>query len=301
LISISEIRNIFRGKVSLNEPLAPFTTFRIGGVADYYVEPEDAQDVLSIVNYMSSKGLPLYVMGNGSNILISDDGIRGVVINLEKNFSYLKHEENKIVSGSGVKMAKFADFAIKNNYAGVEMLAGIPATIGGALVMNAGAYGGETSTYVNEVTVVINGTIKHFSKDECGFVYRNSNLKSSIILQAEFNLPSGNKEELMKHRKELLLKRNEAQPVEIPNAGCIFKNPENNFAAKLIEESGMKGRSYGGAMVSEKHANFILNHNNAKANDVLELVRIIKKAVREKTGVELEMEVKLVGFEEVMN
>ncbi len=301
MISISEIRNIFRGKVSLNEPLAPFTTFRIGGVADYYVEPEDAQDVLSIVNYMSSKGLPLYVMGNGSNILISDDGIRGVVINLEKNFSYLKHEENKIVSGSGVKMAKFADFAIKNNYAGVEMLAGIPATIGGALVMNAGAYGGETSTYVNEVTVVINGTIKHFSKDECGFVYRNSNLKSSIILQAEFNLPSGNKEELMKHRKELLLKRNEAQPVEIPNAGCIFKNPENNFAAKLIEESGMKGRSYGGAMVSEKHANFILNHNNAKANDVLELVRIIKKAVREKTGVELEMEVKLVGFEEVMN
>lgn len=285
----------------MNEPLAPFTTFRIGGVADYYVEPEDAQDVLSIVNYMSSKGLPLYVMGNGSNILISDEGIRGVVINLEKNFSYLKHEENKIVSGSGVKMAKLADFAIKNNYAGVEMLAGIPATIGGALVMNAGAYGGETSTYVNEVTAVINGTIKHFSKEECGFVYRNSNLKSLIILEAKFNLLSGNKEELMKRRKELLLKRNEAQPVEISNAGCIFKNPENNFAAKLIEESGMKGRSYGGAMVSEKHANFILNHNNAKANDVLELVRIIKKAVREKTGVELEMEVKLVGFEEVMN
>lgn len=301
MISISEIRNIFRGKVSLNEPLAPFTTFRIGGVADYYVEPEDAQDVLSIVNYMNSKGLPLYVMGNGSNILISDEGIRGVVINLEKNFSYLKHEDNKIISGSGVKMAKLADFAIKNNCAGVEMLAGIPATIGGALVMNAGAYGGETSTYVNEVTAIINGTIKHFGKEECGFVYRNSNLKSSIILEAIFNLPSGNKEELMKRRKELLLKRKEAQPVEIPNAGCIFKNPENNFAAKLIEESGMKGKSYGGAMVSEKHANFILNHNNAKANDVLELVRIIKKAVREKTGVELEMEVKLVGFEEVMN
>jgi len=299
LISITEIQKIFKGRISLNEELASYTTFRIGGVADYFVEPTDADDVLNIINYVSKQDIPFYVLGNGSNILISDEGIRGVVINLISGFSYIKNDEGYVTSGSGVKLAKFVDYSIQNGYAGVEMLAGIPATVGGALVMNAGCYGGETAEYVTHVTLVRDGKLIVQSKQQCEFGYRKSNLKGTVVLEAKFKLPLGLREETSKKRRELLLKRNESQPVEIPNAGCVFKNPKGQYAAILIEESGLKGLTYGGAMVSTKHANFIVNINNASANDVIELVKIIRKTVYEKTGIELDMEVKLVGFEEV--
>lgn len=300
MISITEIQKIFKGRITLNEPLAPFTTFRIGGVADYFVEPADAEDALNLIRYINKQSMPYYVMGNGSNILISDKGIRGVVINLESAFNYLKHENDTVISGAGVKIARFVDYCIQNGYAGVEMLAGIPATVGGALVMNAGAYGGETSDHVDFVKVIKDEVLTVLKKEDCGFRYRNSDLRKMIVLEAGFRLPAGNKDELIKRRKELILKRNEAQPVEIPNAGCVFKNPKDSKAAILIQECGLKGRSFGGAMVSEKHANFIVNYDNASANDVIELVKIVRKNVLEKTGIELEMEVKLVGFEEVM-
>lgn len=299
MISISEIQSLFKGRIALNEQLARFTTFRIGGVADYFVEPSDIDDVINIVKYANSHGIPYYVMGNGSNIIISDEGIRGIVINLETSFNYLRHENEMIIAGAGVKLAKFVDFCIQNSYAGVEMLAGIPATVGGALFMNAGAYGGETADHVTEVKVIKNEKLKVLSKEDCGFRYRNSNLKNTVILEATFKLPNGNKEEISQRRKELILNRNQAQPVEIPNAGCIFKNPKDNKAAKLIDECGLKGAKYGGAMVSTKHANFIVNYDNAKAHDVIELVKIVKSTVHEKTGIDLEMEVKLIGFEEV--
>ena len=298
MISIAEIKKVFRGKISLNERLAPFTTYRIGGVADYYVEPVDACDALNILNYAIGKGIPHYVMGNGSNVLISDDGIRGIVINLESGFAYLKHENGKVIAGAGVKMAKFVDFCIQNNYAGVEMLAGIPATVGGALVMNAGAYGGEMADCVTEVQVVKNGEIVRLAKKECGFMYRNSKLRQAIVLEGVFELPKGDPAEISKRRKELLLKRNEVQPVDIPNAGCVFKNPKDNYAAKLIDECGLKGKSSGGAMVSPKHANFIVNFDNATSDDVIELIRLVRKTVKEKMGIDLELEVKLIGFTE---
>lgn len=300
MISITEIQKIFKGRITLNEPLAPYTTFRIGGVADYFVEPLDAEDTVNLIRYINKQSMPYYVMGNGSNILISDEGIRGVVINLEGAFKYLKYENDTVISGAGVKIARFVDYCIQNSYAGVEMLAGIPATVGGALVMNAGAYGGETSDHVDSVTVIKDEELTVLRKEDCGFRYRNSDLRKTIVLEAGFRLPAGNKEELVKRRKELILKRNESQPVEIPNAGCIFKNPKDNKAAILIQSCGLKGRSFGGAMVSEKHANFIVNCNNATANDVVELVKIVRKTVMEKTGIELGMEVKLVGFEEVL-
>lgn len=298
MISTAEIKKIFKGNISLNKKLAPLTTFRIGGVADYYLEPIDVNDVLNIMKYINDKNIPYYVIGNGSNILISDEGIRGVVINLEKGFNYLKHLNGIIVSGAGVKLAKFVDFCIQNNYAGVEMLAGIPATMGGALAMNAGSYGGEIADYVAEVTVVRDDGLKTLNKEECGFIYRNSKLKNWIVLEAKFKLPSGKSDEIIKIRKELLLKRNAVQPVEIPNAGCIFKNPEGGYAAVLVEKCGLKGLKNGGAMVSPKHSNFIVNYNNASANDVIELIKKVKEKVKEKFGVELQLEVKLVGFEE---
>jgi UDP-N-acetylmuramate dehydrogenase len=299
LISITEIKENFRGKISLNERLAPYTTFRIGGVADYYVEPADSQDLLNIIIYLHRKEFPYYIMGNGSNVLISDQGIKGVVINLEKGFSYLKHEKGSIIAGAGVKLARFADFCIQNSYAGVEMLAGIPATLGGALIMNAGAYGGEISTYITEVEIIRNEEIILLNKQACGFVYRNSTLKDSIVIEGRFRLPAGKPAEISKIRKELMLKRNASQPVEIPNAGCIFKNPKDNFAAKIIEDCGLKGASFGGAMVSPKHANFIVNYNNASAHDVIELIHIVRKKVNEKFGIHLDLEIKLVGFEQV--
>jgi UDP-N-acetylmuramate dehydrogenase len=299
LISISEIQKVFRGRISLNEPLARFTTFRIGGEADYFVEPVDAEDVVSIVKYANRQGIPFYVMGNGSNILISDEGIKGIVINLEAAFNYLKQEGDSIITGAGVKIAKFVDYCIQKGFGGIEMLAGIPATVGGALVMNAGCYGGETADHVTELTVVKNEKIQKLKKEDCGFKYRSSNLKGTVVMEARFDLPKGIPEELNKRRKELILSRNESQPVEVPNAGCVFKNPADNKAAILIDKCGLKGVKFGGAMVSIKHANFIVNFDNATANDVVELVKIIKKTVKEKTGIELEMEVKLIGFEEV--
>lgn len=297
MISISEIRKFFKGRISLNEPLARFTTFRIGGNADYYAEPLDEQDVLNLVKYLDSQGIPFYVMGNGSNVLINDEGIRGVVMNLESSFSYLKTKDERIIAGAGVKVAKFADYVINKDFAGAEMLAGIPATVGGALVMNAGAYGGQMSDYVTEVKVVKDGELQVLSKQSCRFSYRNSALKQTVVLEGTFMFPRGDASELLRRRKELLQKRNEAQPVEIPNAGCIFKNPEGDFAARLIEECGLKGYSIGGAKISEKHANFIVNFNRATSEDVLKLIREAKKMVKEKTGIELELEVKLIGFE----
>ena len=299
MISITDIKQFFKGSISLNEPLARFTTFRIGGEADYLVEPVDPADLLNILKYCSSKHMPYYVMGNGSNILISDEGIRGVVINLEAGFNYLRNEDGRIITGAGVKLAKFVDYCIQNNYAGVEMLAGIPATVGGALIMNAGCYGGETSTYVSEVQVIRNENILSLSHEQCGFRYRNSNLKDTVIMQAAYTLPEGKKEELAKKRKEFIVKRNESQPVEIPNAGCIFKNPAGHHAAVLIEECGLKGLTVGEAMVSEKHANFIVNFGNATAHNVIDLVKQIQKTVKKKKNVSLELEVKLIGFEEV--
>ncbi|MEO8513210.1 MAG: UDP-N-acetylmuramate dehydrogenase [Ignavibacteria bacterium] len=299
MISISEIQSIFKGRIALNEPLARYTTFRIGGEADYYVEPSDIDDVVNIVKYANKQGIPYYIMGNGSNILISDEGIKGIVINLESAFNYLKNTDGVVTAGAGVKIARFVDYCIQNNYAGVEMLAGIPATVGGALVMNAGCYGGETADFVTEVKVIKKEKLKSLSKEECGFNYRSSDLKNTVVLEASFKLAMGDKEELNRKRKEFIVHRNQAQPVEIPNAGCIFKNPKDHKAAILIQESGLKGTKYGGAMVSTKHANFIVNYDNATAHDVIELVKVIKSKVHEKTGVDLEMEVKLVGFEEV--
>ncbi len=293
-----EILKYFKGKLRKNEKLAPFTTFRIGGPADFYAEPLDAEDLLSLLKYISDYKKQFCIIGNGSNILVSDEGYRGFVINLEKGFSNLEHKDGKIICGAGVKLAIFVEFCINHCYGGVEMLAGIPGTMGGALIMNAGAYGGKISDYLESVKAIKNNELITIPKELCGFEYRNSILQKMIVLEGIFSLPQGNREELSLIRKQLILKRNQSQPVELPNAGSIFKNPEGNYAAKLIAECGLKGMKCGGAMISTKHSNFIVNYDRASANDVLELIKIIRTKVKELTGINLELEVKLVGFEE---
>ena len=298
MINIEDIRKFFRGCIVLNESLSKYTSFRIGGPADYYLEPEDKDDTVAIVNYFQDHRLPFLMMGKGSNMLVSDDGIRGAVINLEEGLRDIHVDGGRVIVEAGVSMARFVDFCIQCSYKGVEMLPGIPGTIGGAIIMNAGAYGGEISDYIVDVDVLRGGTVITVSKEQARFSYRHSGFEGDIILSASFKLPEGDKAEIMKQRRELLIKRNRAQPVNFPNSGSMFKNPQGNYAAKLIEEGGLKGARIGNAQISEKHANFIVNLGNARAHDVLSLLELARDTVLKKFGIKLELEVKLIGFSE---
>jgi UDP-N-acetylmuramate dehydrogenase len=205
-------------------------------------------------------------------------------------------EDDLVVVDAGMTLARFVDFCIQRGFQGVEMLPGIPGTIGGAVMMNAGAYGGEISNHIVEIEVLRGGSITRVRKEDAGFSYRKSGFAGDIILGASFRLPAGDKAEVMKVRRELLLKRNQAQPVNLPNSGSMFKNPQGNHAAKLIEEAGLKGKRIGNAQISEKHANFIVNLGGATALDVLGLIEAARAAVLKRTGIRLELEVKLLGF-----
>jgi UDP-N-acetylmuramate dehydrogenase len=303
LIALDDIRKSFKGKISINEPLSKYTTFRVGGTADIYLEPNDKEDAIAIISYLQKMKIPRFIMGNGSNILISDEGIQGAVINLEFGFNKInyKPECELITAGAGIKLAQFVDYSISQNKSGVEMLAGIPGTLGGAIIMNAGAYGGEISEYLIDVLVIRDGSLLTIPKNEAGFEYRNSALQNDVVLEATFKLPEGIKEDLKISRRETMLKRNNSQPVQLPNAGSIFKNPKGTFAAKLIEECGLKGLKIGGAEVSALHANFIVNISNAKANDILLLAEEVRTRVFNKTGIMLEYEIKLLGFDVIKN
>lgn len=297
VIALEDIRNSFNGRLELNEPVAKHVTFRIGGSADIYLEPLDKQDALGLFRYLKEAEIRYVLLGNGSNVLISDEGIRGAVVNLEAGFNYLRFEEGVTTAGSGVKLAKFVDFCITNGRGGAEMLAGIPGTLGGAIMINAGAYGGEIADYMLDVELIRDGKLVRINKEQGGFGYRTSGLLRDIVLEATFRFPEGLPDPLKQKRRELLVKRNASQPVNFPNAGSIFKNPPENFAAVLIQECGLKGRRIGGAEISELHANFIVNVDNATAKDVLALIREARSAVRERFGITLELEVKLIGFD----
>ena len=298
MFSVEKIREFFRGNISISEPLARFTTFKIGGPADYYLEPKDREDLINLIKYLKEIKYPYLIIGNGSNVLISDEGIRGAAINLEFGFTKIQINKNNVFAEAGIRLSKLVDVCIENSLVGMENLAGIPGTLGGAILMNAGAYGGEISNFIKTVEVVDDVEIKFLTKEECGFTYRKSSLERKIILSAEFELPFGDKAKARERRKELLIKRNQSQPVDVPNAGSIFKNPVGNYAGRLIEQAGLKGLTIGGAKVSEKHANFIVNFNNASANDVIELMKVIQETVFNKFGILLEPEIKMIGFDQ---
>ena len=298
MFSVEKIREFFRGNISISEPLARFTTFKIGGPADYYLEPKDREDLINLIKYLKEIKYPYLIIGNGSNVLISDEGIRGAAINLEFGFTKIQINKNNVFAEAGIRLSKLVDVCIENSLVGMENLAGIPGTLGGAILMNAGAYGGEISNFIKTVEVVDDVEFKFLTKEECGFTYRKSNLERKIILSAEFELPFGDKAKARERRKELLIKRNQSQPVDVPNAGSIFKNPVGNYAGRLIEQAGLKGLTIGGAKVSEKHANFIVNFNNASANDVIELMKVIQETVFNKFGILLEPEIKMIGFDQ---
>ncbi len=296
MFSVEKVKKFFKGNIFLSEPLSRFTTFRIGGPADYYLEPKDGEDLVNLIRYLKEIKYPYIIIGNGSNVLISDEGIRGAAINLEFGFNKIEVNKNKVYAEAGIRLSRLVDVCIEHSLVGIENLAGIPGTLGGAILMNAGAYGGEISDHIKKVEVLDGVDIKFLTREECGFAYRKSNLEGKIILSAEFELPFGDRIKAKERRRELLLKRNQSQPVEIPNAGSIFKNPPGDYAARLIEQAGLKGLTSGGAKVSEKHANFIVNFNNASANDVIELMKIIQETVYQKFGIMLDPEIKMLGF-----
>lgn len=296
MVSLIDIKQFFRGHIAIHEPLSKYTSMRVGGPADYYLEPADKEDLVEIIRYFQRHDFPFMTIGKGSNLLISDEGVRGAAINLEEGLSDVRLEGDLVIAESGARLAKFVDFCVQNSLAGVEMLAGIPGTVGGAIVMNAGAYGGETADHLVEVEVLRDGEIRRVRKEEGEFTYRRSGFARDVVLSASFRLPKGNKEELQNRRRELLIKRNESQPVQLPNSGSMFKNPPGNFAAKLIEQAGLKGKRIGNAQISEKHGNFIVNLGGATASDVLRLLELAKRTVYQNTGIQLEPEVKLIGF-----
>lgn len=296
MLSLEHIRSICSGEIHISEALAPMASFRIGGPVDIYIEPATTSELAELVRYFRRVDAPYVILGNGSNLLISDEGIRGVALNIERHFSDLRIDDGIVTAGAGARLSKFVDFCVRHSLAGSEMLAGIPGTLGGAVIMNAGAYGGEISDHMLDVTVLREGEVLTLGKKEAGFRYRGSDLRDDIVLSARFRFPEGDEDQLKARRKELLLKRNAAQPVNYPNAGSIFKNPEGDHAARLIEACGLKGYTVGGAQVATLHANFIINTGGATAADVLAVIRHVRRTVQEHTGVRLELEIRLLGF-----
>jgi UDP-N-acetylmuramate dehydrogenase len=296
MISLSDIQKILRGNIAVDEPMRKYTWMKVGGPADFYIEPMDKDDLMAIVDYFHTHNYSWMVLGRGSNVLVSDEGIRGAVINVEHALSKIYIEGGLVIAEAGVWLTKFVDFCIQNELTGVEMLAGIPGTIGGAVVMNAGSHGGEIADHLVEVEVIRNGHTQQVKSENAQFAYRRSGFDQDVVLSASFKLQQGDKELLSARRRELILRRNETQPLEFPNLGSMFKNPPNTFAAKLVEQAGLKGKRAGNAQISEKHANFIINLGDAKAEDVVKLIDLVKRTVYQNSGVMLELEVKMVGF-----
>ena len=285
-------------KVLVNEPMASHTTFRIGGPADYFVMPETVEELANVLKLCKEENTPYFILGNGSNLLVGDKGFRGVVIQLYKNFDGLSMEGTKITVKSGAMLIRVAKEAGKAGLTGLEFASGIPGTIGGAMVMNAGAYGGEMKDVVTSVTVLTkDGDIKTLSGDEMNFRYRGSVVEDEgyIVLEAVMELKEGNLEEIQARMDELSVQRRTKQPIEYPSAGSTFKRPEGYFAGKLIQDAELRGYQVGGAQVSEKHCGFVINAGGATAADVMQLMQDVSDKVMEQFGVTLEPEVKRIG------
>ena len=285
-------------KVLANEPMASHTTFRIGGPADYFVMPETVEEVAAVLRLCKEEEIPYFILGNGSNLLVGDKGFRGVVIQLYKNFDGLQIEGTTVTAKSGAMLIRVAKESGKAGLTGLEFASGIPGTIGGAMVMNAGAYGGEMKDVVSAVTVLTkDGEIKTLTGDEMNFRYRGSVVEDEgyIVLEAVMELKEGNLEEIQARIEELSIQRKTKQPIEYPSAGSTFKRPEGYFAGKLIQDAGLRGYQVGGAQVSEKHCGFVINAGGAAAADVMQLMQDVSDKVYAQFGVTLEPEVKRIG------
>ena len=280
------------------EPMKNHTTFRIGGPADALALPKTPEEVAEVVRFCHEHAQPYYVLGNGSNLLVSDEGYRGLVLQLYRNFNDIQVNGETITVQAGAMLAAVARTAYQTGLTGLEFASGIPGTIGGAVVMNAGAYGGEMKNVLKEVTVLTKeGEVLVIPAKALELGYRTSVIPKNgwIVLGAVLQLEKGDQEQILARMEELKEQRITKQPLDLPSAGSTFKRPEGYFAGKLIMDAGLRGFTVGGAQVSEKHCGFVVNRGNATAADVWKLICEVKRRVKEMTGVELEPEVKLLG------
>lgn len=293
-----EFKNKNVGKLLINEEMKNHTTFEIGGPVDLMVIPETEEQVKEAVSICRAEKLPYLIIGNGSNLLIKDGGIRGVVIKLNDGFNKIEVEGNRIYAQAGALLNAVSRVAMEESLAGLEFATGIPGALGGAMTMNAGAYGGEMKDVVESVRILDKtGKVKELSNGEMDFRYRGSKVadNSLIVLEVVFKLEVGNKDEIKLKINDLTEKRTSKQPLKYPSGGSTFKRPEGYYAGKLIDDSGLRGLRYGGAEVSKKHCGFVINAKDASCQDVLRLVEVIKKTVKDTFGVSLEREIKLIG------
>lgn len=285
-------------QIKPEEPMKNHVTFRVGGPADFFVTPKNYEELSWVLKCCAKYEMPCYIMGNGSNLLVSDQGYRGVVIQLFRQLNDIQCEGNVIRAQAGALLSAVANRALEEKLTGFEFAAGIPGTLGGACVMNAGAYGGEMKDVLKSVTVLTReGERITLQKNELELGYRTSIIakKDYIVLEAEIELEVGDAEEIKAVMDDLKERRTTKQPLEYPSAGSTFKRPEGYFAGKLIQESGLQGFQVGGAQVSEKHCGFVINKDQATAADIAELIRQVQDRVEEKFGVRLETEVKRLG------
>lgn len=299
----SEIRKMFcdllgEDRVFTEEAMSQHTTFKIGGPADYFLMPDKGEDVGRVIKICKEKEIPYFILGNGSNLLVGDGGYRGAVIQIYRNMSSVTVEGNEIRAQAGALLSAVAAAAKNASLTGFEFAGGIPGTIGGAVVMNAGAYGGEMKDVLTEVTVMnAEGDIFTLPTEELELGYRTSIIKTAgyIVLEAKIRLKEGDLEVIRETMKDLTIRRTTKQPLEYPSAGSTFKRPEGYFAGKLIMDSGLAGYQVGGAQVSEKHCGFVINAGGATARDVRTLMDNVRDIVYKKYGVALEPEVKFLG------
>ena len=286
-------------KVSFNVPMKKHTTFRIGGECDIFCEPKNAYELAGLIRLLNENNQSYIVFGNGSNVLVSDEGIRGVVIKIGEQMSEVSVCGEEITSGAGILLSRLSKRAMNESLSGMECISGIPGSVGGAVYMNAGAYGAEIADILQSLTYVSReGEIITLEKADLNLGYRKSVFMENggIVTSCVLKLKKGDKEKIAQDMAEVTKKRVEKQPLELPSAGSTFKRPQGYFAGALIEECGLKGYSVGGAKVSEKHAGFVVNFDNATANDVLAVIEHVQKTVYEKFGVGLEPEVKFIGI-----
>jgi len=293
-----ELSRLLPGQVRAGEPMSSHTSWRIGGPADVFVDPADIEDLRLTVYYAYRQGIPLTVIGAGTNLLVSEEGIRGIVVKVGHGLGRISTVGNEIVAGGGAKLAGVAVTARDTGLGGVEFSAGIPGTVGGAVIMNAGANGSSISTLVREVTLLdFTGVFSRKSKEEMHFGYRTSILQRepAIVVEVCFSCHPRNKKAIREEMEKYIARRRLTQPLGLPSAGSVFKNPPGDSAGRLIEAAGLKGLRFGDAQVSGVHANFIVNLGAASARDVLALIDRVREAVYGRFGVELQLEVKVVG------
>jgi len=296
----AELKRLLKGTVIFREPMSLHTSWRIGGAAEIFVEPGGLEDLRAVLAYAREKGLPLTVIGAGSNLLVRDGGISGVVVRIGQGFDQIRQEGETLTAGGGAKLSRLALVAREAGVGGLEFMAGIPGSVGGAVIMNAGAYGSSMGDLITGVTSLdLEGNLSHLDGGQMEWGYRRSALqgKGMIVLEAGFRGHLRDKGLIAGDIERILASRKSKQPLEYPSAGSVFKNPPGHYAGRLVQEAGCQGMRLGDAQVSTKHANFIVNLGEARASEVLDLIAAVREKVLARFGVSLETEVKVLGHD----